>query len=360
MVTSPGPGQVPGRPERLRLTPRSAVTAVVLLGITLVLLRVVAASQRVLGWVLAAAAIAGLLHPLVAALARRLPRGLAVAVVGIGAAASVGFVAYNLVDGIVGEMNRLEQAAPAAARRVEAKGRFADVARDLHLAERTRRFVEEAPERLRGGTPAEALRSAATRGVAYLATGVLALFFLLHGPRLAAGAAAQVHDEARRERLKRVAESAFTRGFGYARGTVAMAAMAGLVAFGLGSAAGVPGVAPLAVWVALWDVVPVMGAVVGALPIVVLAAAADPDRGLLLAAAFVAYQLFETLLVQRWVEERTIRLGPFLTVAGGFAGLELYGVGGALMAPLILATAVAALAEVAPDEPAPEAGAQPP
>ncbi|MDP9071002.1 MAG: hypothetical protein M3N68_06915, partial [Actinomycetota bacterium] len=103
-------------PERLRITPRSAVTAVGLLAFVLVTLRLVAASQRVLGWVLAAAGIAGLLHPLAAGLARRVPRGAAVGLVWVGILAGVGLVGYGLVDGVVREMDRLERAAPAAAR----------------------------------------------------------------------------------------------------------------------------------------------------------------------------------------------------------------------------------------------------
>jgi predicted PurR-regulated permease PerM len=68
-----------------------------------------------------------------------------------------------------------------------------------------------------------------------------------------------------------------------------------------------------------------------------------------LALAFLAFQVFEGLVLQPFVERRTIRLGPFLTVAGGFAGLELYGIGGAIMTLLGLSVLVAAADEIAPD-----------
>lgn len=171
-------------------------------GLTVVALRVIVSSQRVLGWILVAAVIAGLLHPLVAGAARRLPRGLAVLVVAGGTAATVGVVAYGLVDALVTETARLQQEAPAAARRVEKSGRFADLATDVRLAERTGRFLEELPERLRGGTPAEAVRAAGTRLVAYLATGVLSIFLLLHGPALAAGALRQIRAGPTRDRVE--------------------------------------------------------------------------------------------------------------------------------------------------------------
>lgn len=339
----------PGATERLRLTPRSAITAVALFGLTLALLGLLAASRRVLGWVIAAAAIAGLLHPLVSVLARRLPRGLAVAVVVLATLTTVGVAAYRVVDDIRDQTDRLRRAAPAAAERLERDdGRFAELAREAELSERTQRFVDEVPERLRGGTAAQALRSAATRGVAYLATAVLSIFFLLHGPRLAAATALQLHDPARRAQVQRVAGATFTRAFGYARGTIAMAVLAGAFAAAVSSAADVPGAAPLGLWMALWDAVPYFGALLGAAPIVVLGGVGDPERGLALALVFVAYELVETFLLQRRLERQTVRVGPFLTAAAAFAGLELYGLGGALLAVLAAAVTVAALDELAP------------
>ena len=335
--------------ERLRLTPRSAVTAVSLFGLTLTLLAVLAASRRVLGWVVAAAAVAGLLHPLVSRLARRLPRGVAVVVVVLATLVTVGLAAYRVVDDIRDQSDRLRRAAPAAARRLEQDdGRFAELAQEAQLSERTERFVDEVPERLRGGTPAQALRSAATRGVAYLATAVLTIFFLLHGPKLAAAAALQVHDPARRAQLERVAGTAFTRAFGYARGTIGMALLAGVVGHAVATAADVPGAAPLGLWMALWDAVPYFGAVLGAIPIVVLGGVGNPERGLVLALVFVAYELVETFVFQRRLERRTVHVGPFLTAAAAFAGLELYGLGGAVLAVLAVALSVAALDELVP------------
>ena len=340
---------MPRATERLRLTPSSAVAAVVLLGLTLALLRLLAAAQRVLGWVLVAAAVAGVLHPFVALLARRMPRGAAVAVVSVASLAAVFGTGYAVVSELVDQTRVLQRAAPEQAAELERSRRFGAVARDLRLAERTEAFVEEVPDRLRGGTPAEALRAATTRGVAFLATAVLTLFLLLHGPELAAAASRQVHDPDRRAKLGRIAAAAYYRGLGYARGTLGMAFVAGAVAYLLAVMADVPGPLPLALWVALWDVVPLIGAVVGGLPIVSLGAVASPGRGVALAAAFAAYEVVEIVFLQRPLERRTLRLGPFLTAAGGFAGLELYGLGGALLMTLALAMAAGIVRELTGD-----------
>lgn len=336
--------------ERLRISPRSAVLAVALFGAMLTGLRVLAASERVVGWILASMAAAGLLQPYVNVLARKIPRGFAVLLVGLLAVSSGATITYALVDGVVREYNDFKIAAPERARELQEGSRFREAFKDFKLEERVRNIVDDAPNRLRGGTPAEAIRSATTRGVAFLATAILTLFFMLHGPQMAGAAARQVHTPSRRARLEAVGTAAFRRGFGYARGTLAMSMLAGLLAWSLASWADVPGPAPLALWVALWDVVPVMGAGIGALPIIGLAAIISPAKGVVLALAFLAYQLFEWLVLQHWIERRTVKVGPFATVVAGFGGLELYGVGGALIMLLAVTLAIAAIDELAPPE----------
>jgi predicted PurR-regulated permease PerM len=322
--------------------------AVALFGGTLAVIRLLLASQRVIGWILAAAAIAGLLHPFVTALTRKLPRGLAVLIVVVVTLASTGFVGYSVVQGVVRQEAALKRAAPRRAAQLERSHRFGKAAREFHLQRRVTRFVNEVPQRLQGGKPADALRSAATRGIAFLATGILAIFFLLEGPRMAATALARLGDEDRRQRVERVAAATYHRGFGYARGTLGMAMAAGLFSYLVAKAAGVPGAAPLGLWAALWDVVPLIGAFLGALPIIVLSATDTSHTALFVAAAFLAYQLFEAVALQRPLHRRTVKIGPFLTVAGGFAGVELYGLGGGMLFLLVITLAVTLVDEIAP------------
>jgi predicted PurR-regulated permease PerM len=336
--------------ERLRISARSAALSVAIFGATLGLLAVVAASQRVIGWILVAATVAGMLHPVVSLLARRMPRGMATAIVMFTMLGTLGAVGYGLVDDIQRQTRRLQQVGPERAREIERSARFGNVARDLKLSERTDRFLHKLPERLRGGTTAEALRAAATRGVAFLATGVLTIFFLQHGPKLARAARNQVHDQARRRRLEALGVAVYRRAFGYASASLTMSLAAGLAAYLVARLAHVPGPAALGVWVGLWDLVPLAGALVGALPIVALAAASSGERALLVALAFVAYQVVENLLVQRPVERSTVRVGPFVTLAAGLVGLELSGIAGALLAVLAASMVVSGADQLADSE----------
>ncbi len=330
---------------RIRISGRSIVLAVATITLSLLVLRILTSATRVLVWILIASSIAGLVYPAVERMGRRVPRGLAVLALALGGLAAAAGVTYGLVDGVVEQTDILERSAPQLARELETEGRFAEAAEEADLSERTERFVRSVPDRLRGGTPAEAFRSATTRGLAFLAIFVLTVFFLLHGPNLAAAGGRQIHDERRRAEVSRVAAAVYRRAFGYARGELLMAALAGLFAYGVARFTDVPGPAPLALWVALWDVVPVIGATVGAIPIIVFAGVIDPTRGMVAAGAFAIYQVVEYLLLQRTIERRTLKLGPFLTVAAGFAGLELYGLAGALLAILVVSGLVVALDE---------------
>lgn len=320
-------------------------------------MRIVSAAGRVIGWMLVAGALAGLLHPLVSFLGRHMRRGLAAVLVMIATVTIGGFVVRGMVTDVVRETDRLKVTTSEAAGELEeGEGGFADFAGSIQLQKRTERFMDLVPEQLAGGgTAAEKFRANATRGVAFLATFVLTLFLLLHGPKIAAAAAEQVADRDDRMRARRVGVSAFRRAFGYARGTVAQALFAGALAYLLARTADIRGAGALAVWVAIWDIVPVAGAVIGATPIVALGFVDKPLTGILLAVAFIAVQVFEDVVFQPRLERKTMRLGPFLTVLLGLVGLEIRGLSGALLAILFGALAVAVADDFAPEAGPPDA-----
>jgi len=313
-----------------------------MLGLTIATLAMLAASVRVIGWMLVAATFAGLLHPVVNGLERWMRRGLALLVVVIVSLGVAGFVGYHVAHDINTQLHELQRALPRAARSIEHSDRFGKSAREIHLAAKVRVFVNELPSRLRGGNTADALRAAATRGVSFLATGVLTIFLLIHGRRLLNGGANQL-SPARQPRVREVGTAMYERSWRYIAGSLGMAAMAGLLAYGVARTLDLPGASPLAVWMALVDIVPVLGIVLGGLPLVLLAAATSPAWETVLAAlVLAAWQLFETLYLQPRVEERSIHLGPFISIAVGMIGLEVYGIGGALIL-LVLAVVIGTL-----------------
>jgi predicted PurR-regulated permease PerM len=340
----------PSRPTRLHISARSVAATGLALAATLVALHVLASATRVLIWIASAGALAGLLHPTVTGLSRVVKRrGFALVIVLLASFGLIGVVTYGAVDDVVRQMRALQRAAPRQAERLERGGRFAEAARAFHLASRTRAAVDELPERLRGGNGAQAARTAVSRGLALLATLVLTVFLLLNGQKLVRAALAQIADDERRANFERIVRATNRNAFGYLRGTIAMAAIAGAVAYIIGKVVKVPGPAPLALWVAMWDVVPVIGAAVGAFPLIALATAHNPVTGALVALAIVAYQAAESLFAQPRIERSTVKVGPFLTALAGFAGFELYRLIGALLAITAVALATAAANALAPE-----------
>jgi predicted PurR-regulated permease PerM len=330
----------PRRHTRLALSGRSIAAIIITIGVVGALLGITRASARVLGWMAAAASIAALVEPLVTTLATRMRRGVAVLVAVILVLGTVGGIAFLTTRDIVHEVHVLQRAAPKRAHALERSDRFGSAARSFHLEERTRALVKDIPNRLRGGSSADALRSAGTRGVAYLATTVLTIFLILNGRRLILAGIAQVHDEELQQQLKKIVRDGGRRAVQYTTGSMAMAASAGLLVGFAAKVANVPGAVPLGLWAALWDIVPMIGAVVGALPVALLAAATSPTNGLLILVAFLLYEAFETAVLQKHLEEQTLHIGPFLTLVTASAGLELYGLGGALFALFVTAVAI--------------------
>jgi len=106
-----------------------------------------------------------------------------------------------------------------------------------------------------------------------------------------------------------------------------------VIAYVIARVAGVPGPAALAVWVALWTLLPVAGVFVGALPIVLFAGAASLTRAIVVGLIFVVIGTAEFLFTSI-VERETVKVGSFLIVFAAFGGLELDGLTGALLGVL--------------------------
>src|SRR5690606_29050848 len=94
------------------------------------------------------------------------------------------------------------------------------------------------------------------------------------------------------------------------------------------------GATVLAMFVAFVAIIPYVGTVVGGLPVVVLALGLDPGSAWawVLFLAFVAWQLLDAAVLRSRLTRRSIAVGPAVTVIVGMLGIDLYGLGGALVA----------------------------
>jgi predicted PurR-regulated permease PerM len=344
-VNGPGKLSSAGRPHVL-VSVRSALAILSLVALTVLVLEIAQHAQRVVAWVLVAGALAVLVYPAVNFGARWMPRGVVVLLLVILGLSAISVVSYRIVNDVTQATDRIQLAAPRRAAELEKNSEFL---REVHLQRRVQNLVDDIPQRLAGGSAREALESAATRGVAFVAGLILTIFFVLYGPALFAGGLGQVRDPERRALIERVLVSGSRRGLDYARIRLLEAVIGGLLAYVIARAAGVPGPAALGVWAGLWTLLPVAGVFVGALPIVVFAGASSVTRAVVVALAFVVIGIAEYVL-NGYVERETVEVGSFLVVLGAFGGLELYGLTGALLGVLGIVVLVALVDEYARDE----------
>jgi predicted PurR-regulated permease PerM len=100
-----------------------------------------------------------------------------------------------------------------------------------------------------------------------------------------------------------------------------------LLIVGLGSYA-----VALAMVVALLDVIPMIGATIGAVIVCAIAFATDPKTGIIAVIFYIAYQQVENYLIYPRVMSRSVEIPGALTVIAALIGATLLGVVGALLA----------------------------
>jgi predicted PurR-regulated permease PerM len=330
-------------PKLLRLTPSSVLRALGMVAATILALAVFRAATRPLGWLVVAAIGAALLGPLVGLLQRFLPRGLAVFLAILVAVAAFGGIAYVVVEDLGNELARAQIISRRAAGEVERSESFGEFAREVELRERVDAFVEELPDRLRGGDTAEAIQSAASRGVSFLITFVLLLFLLAWGPRFVDGGLNQLQDVERRERLRIILLGAYGRFWRYVAATLGRAVLAGVFTYAVVRFADLPAPVLLAVWVGAWSIVPGLGVVVGSLAVALIALPQSFSLGGWLLVLFIGYQVFDVFALEKRIDRATLHLGSFGTFVAAALGLEAYGIGGLIVATLLAMFAAAAV-----------------
>jgi predicted PurR-regulated permease PerM len=119
----------------------------------------------------------------------------------------------------------------------------------------------------------------------------------------------------------------------YVGGALAQATIAGVVAFIVLQILGVPAPLALAVIVALLDLIPLLGATIGALIVGIVTLFTDfPTVTIIWIIFAIAYQQFENYVIQPRIQSRAVQLDPFVIVVAAIFGGTLLGIIGALLA----------------------------
>lgn len=333
----PAAAFVPDSPRRIALvavSPRAILTIIGIVVAVAAALWLLWLSKRILTWVLIAMFLAVALNPLVDLIQRRLrfrrvPAISLTFLLGLGTA---GGVATLLVPPTVDAGQELADDAPGYIDRLANTRIFKDLDERYDIASRLKDFVETIPDRLGGaGAAVDVAQTLLSGFVGGLTVLVLTFMFLIYGRDLRARGIAMLPDD-RRPRARNLLDQMYRSVGGYVMGNLLVSFVAGVTAYIMMKSFGLPAAAALAFWVALADLVPLVGATIGAIPAVIVAFFSGWPIGVGVAIYFLLYQQVENHFVQPLVMRRTTSLNPLLTLVAVLLGAELLGILGALLA----------------------------
>jgi len=199
-------------------------------------------------------------------------------------------------------------------------------------------YLEENQDRIRAFLTG--LTAPAARVVQTVATGVagvitifvLALLMVLEGPKLVDAALGIVGDPRRRQRIARVSGDCAKSITGYISGNLLISVICGGLIYAALKIMGVPFAGLIAIFVAFADLIPLIGATLGAIVAVTAAAFHSIPALIVVAVFFVAYQQLENHVLQPLILSRTVKLNPLTVIVAILIGVELAGILGALLA----------------------------
>ncbi|MFF3852567.1 AI-2E family transporter [Micromonospora sp. NPDC002575] len=319
-----------------RATARRAAIVIGLVLATLLVLALAWATRRVLTWTVVAVFFAVALKPPVDALQRRLVRHRAMAtlLVFLAAFALLAALAAGIVLPLLDELGRAADRAPDVLRETRAgRGPFGEALERLRVRQYVAGHsaqVQQYGSRLRDPTVG-LVRSVLETLAGLVTVVVLAYLMVLEAPKIISTGLGWLGDGPAR-RARRVGQGVSRVVTGYVSGNLLISVICGALTFLVLVLTGVPFAGVIALLVAIADLVPLVGATIGA----ILAGGAgflhSPTAGIVVLVFFVVYQQVENHLLQPLIMSRAVRLNPLTVLVSVLFAAELAGLVGALLA----------------------------
>ncbi|MEA2252796.1 MAG: hypothetical protein QOI62_867 [Solirubrobacteraceae bacterium] len=295
-------------------------------------------ARQPLSWIVLAVFLAVAMSGPVNVLSRRMRRGGAIALAYLGLFMIPILLALIVVPPIVSGANDLAAKAPEYAAQardfVEKNPTLRKLEANYGVVSQLEAQAHRLPAKLGGA--AGALRDLGLGLVnsifASVTILILSVFLVKDGHRWVRRALA-LQPPDRAERLDRALDRIGTAVGAYVRGALAQATIAGVTAFIVLSILGVGFAAPLAVLVAFFDLIPLVGATIAAVVVAVVTLFTDFPADTIAWVIFaVIYQQVENTVIQPQIQRRAVDLHPFVVLASVLFGSALFGIGGALLA----------------------------
>ncbi len=346
-VSEDAPYGVPGPPISRRSPFHIAFTAALGVALAYLLVRAVVTVRSVLLLLVVSAFLAIGLNPAVEWFERR----------GIGRSRAVGIVlvvvlllfagfAFAIVPPIVEQGQQLYDKAPDYLRQLEHNRQIARLDEQFH-------FIKQGQDYLsKGNVGASAFGGVLGVGkfvfnalFTSITVLTLTLYFMANLPAMKRAAYRGV-PRSRRARVGILSDDILERVGGYVLGCLTIAGVAGVTSFVMLLLLGVPYPLPLALVVAFTDLIPVIGATVGAAVVTLVAFLVSVPVGLGVGGFYLVYQQFENFVLYPRIMKRSVDVSPATTVVAILIGGSLLGILGALLAIPIAAAVQLVLQEV--------------
>jgi predicted PurR-regulated permease PerM len=309
--------------------------------------------RKPLGWLFLAGFIAIAAAGPVAWLGRRMKRGFAILIVYLGILFLPVALLSLLVPPIVTQVNNLIDDAPQYAQDVED---FVDDNEQLRQLnddyDITQKLTEEA-EKLpaRAGDAAGVLADIGLGLVNSIFAGVtiltLSIFMVGGGPRWRR-AFLRLHPPERRAKFDRLFDRVTGAVGNYVLGALLQATVAAVTAYLVLLLIGAPSPAALAVVVFVLDLIPLVGATLGAIVVGIVTLFGDfPIDPIIWIIWSVIYQQVENNVIQPRIQARAVQIEPFVVIVSVLFGATLFGLAGALLAIPVAASLQIAVREFA-------------
>jgi predicted PurR-regulated permease PerM len=259
-------------------------------------------------------------------------RQLAVLFVVFAAACVVAAFVYSAISPIQHEFHQLSTHVPFWRHEIATgKGTIGHIARDLHL---TYYLSKTGSSTLTGTLESGAIgagKKVLTAVSSLLVVVVLTIYFLAAWPSIKRFFV-QLVPESRRRRFSLLLDDVTAGVGGFLLGNISTSLVAGLGTYLWATAFGIPYSILLALLVALFDLVPVVGSTVAGVVVSLVALAVSVPVAIGTAAFYVLYRFVEDYLLVPRVMRHAVNVSPALTVLATIVGGALLGIIGALVA----------------------------
>lgn len=350
---------------------------VVAVGVAVLLNHVIVEVKTTIRWVFAAVFMALALSPLVDLAerarirGRNLPRWLAILVAYVLFLVGFVFLILSVIPPIVREVEQLASQLPTYVKDFENWANNSDQFRELNdkydITSLLSQEASQLPSKLgdAAGAAKEITVGILNNVVEAVVVLTLAYFLLLDGATQFRKITARVR-EPQRERVRRIGVRIAQIVRSYVSVNLFLAALAGVFTWISLELLGVELAVPLAVLVAFFDLVPLIGFTVGGLLVAIVAAIHGfPGTLLIWIALFLVYQQLQDRVIQPLFYKHAVQIHPAVAIIAVLAGAQLAGILGALLAIPTAASLGAIYDELwpapddatAPSEPEPPAGA---